>query len=490
MEPLPQPYYPNSGGLESDNECCQQIVVPPSMTQPMVIPTLPSISSIVSQENHKQYQLVKEFRECHIDSKLMSVLYSEFRVSPKKATNIYEDWVNSLWFTPTGFKKIMDSESLKKVYIPFYSYKVGYNVEFSGFVTYDSLLHTKYSYEKQNRHQQPSPKNKTPSTNSSVISGTGEINTNNFNLPLEELIKDKGVEWKKVDGYITRTVNRILLLGCNSMSLLIDDGIMNCMDIHFDFLKTTESTLGDFEKHAILEQADVLSRYEPEMVWNRDYSNYLLEKEQAMSVEYLKQQEQTLFVKNVSSNVIYNEKLFNLVYIPFYYSTYEYQDQSYSFFLNAQNGMISANRPSKLGLGKIGDLFKYTCNYISTMVGSIEPTTKIKGDELGDHDQWKVYCDSSYFICFTRSATNLFTGSSNGFFVVKNNSRIERATLRGQKRRSVKKGNIFELLPMQERTFSFKGHWCLEIIKGEVNQIEIIKINHSNGGNIYQSIKN
>ncbi|KAN0035726.1 hypothetical protein ACTA71_005014 [Dictyostelium dimigraforme] len=513
---LPQPYFPQSNNCFDDlnNQNCNDsgalslLQQPHNNYQPMAPPSssLSSQSSaIISQSNHNKYQLFKEFKEHgnNIDSKMLCVQLSEFQISPKIASNSFESWLNSLWLAPTGFKKLVDNH-LEKVYIPFYSYRVNYNVEFSGFVTYDSKLNTNALYDKFgnsnsinnniNNTNLNNDKNKRITTTTTILNKeNGEINNNGNNNNLknyEDILKDKSIKWNKVDGYITRTINRILLLACNSMDLLSDESIMNCMiSQQFDFNNVIEKSLDEFNQFAQLEQVDVLTRYEPDVVWKRDYLNHLLETEQSMSIEYLKQQEQSRFVKNVSSNIQFNEKLFSLVYIPFYYTKYEFQNQSFSFFLNAQNGVISATRP-EIGLGKIGDFLKYTQNYFSTLVGNFEPFSKCKGDDLAIIDSTKVYNTSNYFLCFARSATNFLGSSSIGHLTIRNNSKSVTATLRGQKRRGVQKGNPFTLLPLQERTFSFKGHWCFEIIDGEVNQIDVIKINPREGGSIYQSIKN
>ncbi|KAN0004399.1 hypothetical protein ACTFIZ_010551 [Dictyostelium cf. discoideum] len=534
---LPQPYFPqsnnycdcddNQNGNESALTIQQHNYQPKPIAPPSSPPSQLLSPAIISQINHNKYQLFKEFKEHNnnIDSKMLCVQLSEFQISPKTATNTFDSWLNSLWLPPTGFKKLVDNQ-LKKVYIPFYSYRVNYNVEFSGFVTYDSKLNTNALYDKygntnsiynnnnyynvnnnnnnnNNNSNNSFNNDKNKKTTSTTTTTTTTIlnkenfelynNGNNNNLNnknSEDILKDKSIKWNKVDGYITRTINRVLLLACNSMDLLSDESIMNCMvSQQFDFNNVIEKSLDEFNQFAQLEQVEVLSRYEPEVVWKRDYLNHLLETEQSMSIEYLKQQEQSKFVKNVSSTIQFNEKLFSLVYIPFYYTKYEFQNQSFSFFLNSQNGVISATRP-EIGLGKIGDFLKYTQNYFSTLVGNFEPFSKCKGDELAIIDSTKVYNTSSYFLCFSRSSTNFLGSSSIGHLTIRNNSKSITATLRGQKRRSVQKGNPFTLLPLHERTFSFKGHWCFEVIDGEVNQIDVIKINPREGGNIYQSIKN
>lgn len=519
---LPQPYFPQSNNYcdcdDNENGNDSTLTIQPKPIAPSLPSSQQPSPTIISQINHNKYQLFKEFKEHNnnIDSKMLCVQLSEFQISPKTATNTFDSWLNSLWLPPTGFKKLVDNH-LKKVYIPFYSYRVNYNVEFSGFVTYDSKLNTNALYDKYgntnstynnnnyynvnnnslNNSNNADKNKKTITSTSATILNKENVelynNGNNNNLNnknSEDILKDKSIKWNKVDGYITRTINRILLLACNSMDLLSDESIMNCMvSQQFDFNNVIEKLLDEFNQFAQLDQVEVLARYEPDVVWKRDYLNHLLETEQSMSIEYLKQQEQSKFVKNVSSTIQFNEKLFSLVYIPFYYTKYEFQNQSFSFFLNSQNGVISATRP-EIGLGKIGDFLKYTQNYFSTLVGNFEPFSKCKGDELAIIDSFKVYNTSSYFLTFSRSSTNFLGSSSIGHLTIRNNSKSITATLRGQKRRSVQKGNPFSLLPLHERTFSFKGHWCFEIIDGEVNQIDVIKINPREGGNIYQSIKN
>ncbi|KAN0022897.1 hypothetical protein ACTFIU_005638 [Dictyostelium citrinum] len=529
---LPQPYFPQSNNYcdcdnnnhqdSNDNSGALTIQLHSYQPKPIAPPSSSSqqsSSAIISQSNHNKYQLYKEFKENNnnnIDSKMLCVQLSEFQISPKTATNTFDTWLSSLWLPPTGLKKLVDNH-LEKVYIPFYSFRINYNVEFSGFVTYDSKLNTNAFYDKfgntnsvnnNNNNNFNNNNNNSNNLNNSNLNNdknkrttitilnkeNGEIynngNNNNFNKRSEDILQDKSIKWNKVDGYITRTINRILLLACNSMDLLSDESIMNCMvSQQFDFNNVIEKSLDEFNQFAQLEQVEVLTRYEPDVVWKRDYLNHLLETEQSMSIEYLKQQEQSKFVKNVSSNIQFNERLFSLVYIPFYYTKYEFQNQSFSFFLNAQNGVISATRP-EIGLGKIGDFLKYAQNYVSSLVGRFEPFSKCKGDDLAIIDSTKVYNTSSYFLCFARSSTNLLGSSSIGHLTIRNNSKSITATIRGQKRRGVQKGNPFTLLPLYERTFSYKGHWCFEIIEGEVNQIDIIKINPREGGNIYQSIKN
>ncbi|KAK5578016.1 hypothetical protein RB653_002966 [Dictyostelium firmibasis] len=543
---LPQPYFPQTNNYDYDylnnddfskeggtaltiiqhqnqqqqqqqNYHQQKPIAPPSSL--ISQQSTASCSQMISQSNHNKFQLFKEFKENtnNIDSKMLCVQLSEFQISPKTATNSFDLWLNSLWLPPTGFKKLVDNH-LEKVYIPFYSYRISYNVEFSGFVTYDSKLNTNAFYDKfgntnsvnnnnnnnnNNNHNNHNNNNgntsnlnydKNKRTSVTILnkenSSENNVGNNNNLKNYEDILKDKSIKWNKVDGYITRTINRILLLACNSMDLLSDESIMNCMaSQQFDFNNVIEKTLEEFNEFSQLEQINVLARYEPDSVWKRDYLNHLLETEQSMSIEYLKQQEQSKFVKNVSSNIQFNEKMFSLIYIPFYYTKYEYQNQSFSFFLNAQNGVISATRP-EIGLGKIGDFLKYTQNYFSTLVGYLEPFSKCKGGDLATIDSTKVYNDSSYYLCFARSSTNFLGSSSIGHLTLRNNSSLITATLRGQKRRGILKGNPFTLLPLHERTFSFKGHWCFEIIEGEVNQIDVIKINPREGGSIYQSIKN
>eukprot|EP01133_Synstelium_polycarpum_P017003 gene17003-20233_t len=372
------------------------------------------------------------------------IRYAEFVLDSKAASDAYSQWRNSLWFTPTGFKKQV-GPSLEKTYMPFYAFNVTYQVHFSGAVTYVC-------------------------TSADTSSSPSKVHVH---LP-----HAADATKKMESGFISRTVNKILLSASNDLRDYEDQKVL------IDFNRVKMATRLDFTSHCTFDHVRQGSCVGEKQVWATHRAKVEVQ-EQDNAAIYLRNQEQTDHVDNVSSRVQVIDISASLYYIPFYSSSYEFDGRTYHFHINAHNGQTFAMRPS-IGAGKAGDLYKFVRNYFTTLAGVRESLANKRGTELALADGAEVYDHSHYYLLWPRSDTTLFSSSAVGFVTIKSHSNSP-ILVRGQKRRGYFKGLPTLLAPHSETTYSYKGHWCVEVLEGDHSLLEITYYS-INGGASYPNI--
>ncbi|GAM26785.1 hypothetical protein SAMD00019534_099600 [Acytostelium subglobosum LB1] len=388
---------------------------------------------------------------------------AHFGISMDNATKLYEEWLNGLWFTPTGFKRQVGVDTLQKLYIPFYSFRAVYNVYFQGNVSYND----NWIQPTNNNGKLIIP---------SVTPSQQQQQQSVASVATAAILPSKRPPTKaREQGFITRTVNRIFLCASNS----IDWQEYQDIRVLFDFNNVDAVSVSDFKIRLHQENANEAMRVVEEVVWARHKSRIEVE-EQANALAYLVNQEQTPHIDNVSSNVQFLSCFATLYYVPFYHASYNFEDKTYSFFVDGQNGQVFATRPN-YGLGKIGDAVKGVKNYFGMIFGVQEQVQKKRGAELASEDGTHVYTKDNYFVTWPRSATGLFSGYVPGWLTIRNKS-SRPVTIRAQKRRGARKGAPIELGICQERSFTYKGHLCIEVLDGDYTAIGITYFS-TTGGN-------
>eukprot|EP01132_Coremiostelium_polycephalum_P005620 gene5620-6994_t len=388
------------------------------------------------------------------------IIYSEFRVTPDQAMDAFKDWIDKMWFTPTGFKKQMDLNSLTKKFVPFYCFQIVYKVKYQGQVSYGH----------------------------SNNCGNSSNHGNNANVNGYSRIEH---------GEIVKKKDKIMLLGCRGIVNDEEAAILANIGSHYDFNDTLKKPLSQFESESVFDHIELVTRNSADDVWesskfiDRKINEIEMDKAQDYLREQLSLTDPTIKSTGCSVTAIDLEsKRYMLYYLPFYYKTYRDQGHTYPIYISGQDAHMYSIRPG-YGLGKLGDVFKHTRNLLSSTFGFREPISKFTGGDLATVDGTTTYDIDCRYLCWGRSTPKLLNSSGSvGWVKIKNTNKSMSYEITGQKRRGSFKSFPITMPPNSEKTFSYKGHWCFEL--KDVDSENWLKIESFSpeGGESFPSITN
>ncbi|EFA83746.1 hypothetical protein PPL_02813 [Heterostelium album PN500] len=408
----------------------------------------PLVDSCNSNNNNHLVLYNNNNNQCYFNNSKL-ILYdtfvkvAQYRITSQEAAHAFETW--------------KQRPETNKIYIPFYCFHSTYTVNFQGLVYYQNGG-TEITMNGSGGISNIDPAKRQPQQQQQQLVVATPKGGNHVNKSLER-------------GSIRRTIAKIFLCG----SSMDDWKDYQDIRVFFDFNRVDQMTMSEFKEKCQFQHARESSRLSHDSVWANHISKIQVD-EQSNAASYLCSQEQTATVENVSSDIEFDQTVATLFYVPFYHHSYVFDNKHYSFFIDGQSGQIFATRP-EVGLGKLGDLVKGVKNYFGMYLWQ-EQIQRKRGSELNIEDNVDVYAKENYFIMWPRSANGLLSGNLQGWLTIRNRSNRP-ITFRGQKRRGYTKGNPITLQPRAEQSYSYKGHWCMEVIDGDYQNLEIIHLNTS-----------
>eukprot|EP01117_Protostelium_nocturnum_P014794 TRINITY_DN5665_c0_g1_i1.p1 TRINITY_DN5665_c0_g1~~TRINITY_DN5665_c0_g1_i1.p1 ORF type:complete len:427 (+),score=114.54 TRINITY_DN5665_c0_g1_i1:98-1378(+) len=355
----------------------------------------------------------------------------QFSITPAQAEEKHREWVKSLHFTPTGFVKAAVAPKFKRMLVPFLQGSVSFTATCEGSIE---------------RHLQ----------NQVTMQETCVFD------PFRDTHSDTHSNM-----FFCSDMNPEIRAICEKME---KNWIISDKTVSYNALNVLRAT-GDF----------VGESETAEKVWERVFPQIRQRELEVLTRQY---HEQRKIVKNLRiSTINFTQSSMRIIYLPIYYGTFSVNpNEVHRFVVNGQNGTCFGERPS-YGLGKMGDVYKGAVNLLSTITHSnqSEAPTLMNGKKLALKDEFNVYNENGYYLTFPRSDYWLLK-ESTGTIGLYNNGDFP-IEIRSQKRRGAHRGPVYEMKPKERSGFDFKGHWVIEVMRGNPNDLFIEHVSTSGGNN-------
>lgn len=223
-----------------------------------------------------------------------------FFIDDRKANQAFQTWTKGLWFAPNNFKKAtLNTDHLKGVYIPFW--------------TFDAQMHVRYSGERGTYYYE----NERVSVQ---VNGKTEYRTKQV----------RKTRWQPVSGQVNGFIDDTLVIASENRKVNVDGKVSNwdlSKTVPFDskYLAgyiTEKYTIPLNKGHLEAEkQADhIAKRWSMRDIGGDTQRIHHCEKE-------------------------LSEETFKHILLPLYISAYTYADKTYKFEINGQTGSLSGDRP-------------------------------------------------------------------------------------------------------------------------------------------------
>jgi len=349
-----------------------------------------------------------------------------FSKTEKDCESIFYEWVSSLYLAPTGFKKAAQP-TFKRYYAPFLcgslTATVSYQAQIGRHQHNHHTHHEELLWDVQNGYQ--------------IIP-----------FPEISMCSDSSLETRTMVEHLSSWDISPKSITYNSLEVLQNTGyaIGNSVPLEEMWGKYTEphiKRLAQDRCHRQLEEQK--GRYIKEFTLNR--------------LEY----------QNANTFIIF---------LPVFMGTYYSEHQAFQFIVNGQNGTYYAERPP-YGAGKFGDVMKGVGNWFGYVTGAKnEQVILLSGKELLQKDNHRVYDEHSYYLVFSRSdpmAVGFITITNNGSYPIE---------VQAQKRRGVAKGCVVTIPARSTETYDYKGHWCLQIVRGNPKDVTVDRVETRGGGTL------
>lgn len=219
-----------------------------------------------------------------------------FQIAQKKAHQIFQEWVKSLWFAPNNLKKAtLDPQNTKGLYAPYW--------------TFDAQLYADYTGQRGEYYY----------VTKTVGSGKNR-----------RTVQERKTRWYPASGYVSGFVDDTLTKASNQKSGIIPKKIERW---NLKLLRPFDTSfLSGFitEKYTIPlksghEQAEKVARQIADTWSRRDIGGD---------------------TQNIHSlEVKLSEETFKHILLPVYISAYTFKSKRYNFFVNGQSGKLSGQRP-------------------------------------------------------------------------------------------------------------------------------------------------
>ncbi|WP_291723803.1 hypothetical protein [Bernardetia sp.] len=220
-----------------------------------------------------------------------------FNIDQKNASNLFKEWVSSLWFAPNDLKKRAElTEKLKGMYIPYW--------------TFDSQTDSRYHGMRGDYYY----------TTESYTDSDGNHQTRQV----------RHTRWSPVSGRIDHFFDDTLVLASHSLARNYVDKLEP-----WDLEKLTgydERYLSGFQTETY--QVDLKNGFDIAKDKMQTQIRNLVSRD-------IGGDEQR--IENVQTD--YNDITFKHILLPLWISAYRYQDKVYRFLVNARTGEVQGERP-------------------------------------------------------------------------------------------------------------------------------------------------
>eukprot|EP01112_Ceratiomyxa_fruticulosa_P023269 TRINITY_DN8822_c0_g1_i1.p1 TRINITY_DN8822_c0_g1~~TRINITY_DN8822_c0_g1_i1.p1 ORF type:complete len:467 (-),score=77.65 TRINITY_DN8822_c0_g1_i1:16-1311(-) len=351
------------------------------------------------------------------------VMSGPFIITLDTAQSVVEEQIASMWFLPTGFKKLFKCPPLEKHLVPYYLFNVLVQTEVKAKV-----------------------------------------------LPRQPAVPHSprtAPEWKDVNTNYTDVLSNILVCGTSSPKDRDLVRQLEPLDIPTTLIPHVQSL--STEKSYLPVNIKELLPYN--VVWRQEGEGRAKAAVETKAENVIKTQEHAEGVKDTVVQSTFSNLTYQLIYLPFYSTSYVYDSKMYKILIDAQKAGVFVERPG-YGLGKVGDVVKGTKNLVFTLLNWKSDVAVILGEKLGIEDGCPgLYTELNAFLVFPRSDSYLLTQSIGTVTVLNNGA--ESVDVIGQKRRGARRGNIVTIPSKSEMKFDYRGEWCIEIIRGRWEDIVI-----------------
>ena len=223
-----------------------------------------------------------------------------FFIDEKKANSAFKSWANGLWFAPNKFKKAtLNTDHLKGVYIPFWTFDANMHVEYSG-------ERGTYYYETQRVRVQVN--GKTQYRNQQV----------------------RKTRWVPASGQVNGFIDDTLVIASEKRKVNVDAKVSN-----WDLSKTRPF------------DPKYLAGYITEKYTIPLNKGHLEADKKAEQIAVLWSKQDiggdTQRVHHCRKEL--SEETFKHILLPLYISAYQYAGKTYKFEINGQTGSLSGERP-------------------------------------------------------------------------------------------------------------------------------------------------
>lgn len=223
-----------------------------------------------------------------------------FQIDAKKATLIFKNWVNSLWFAPDKLKRAaLDTEGLHGLYVPYWTFDANLYASYQG-------QRGDYYYEKQTYRTKEGKQ-------------TRQV---------------RKTRWRSASGSVNGFIDDILI----NASQKKQNAIPN---------KVTFWNL----KEMVIFNSKYLSGFVTEKytISLKEGHHQSFQEAKNIAYNWIRQDIGGDTQRIDHANIKLSEETFKHILLPVYVSTYRFGGKDYHFYINGQTGVISGIRPYSFG---------------------------------------------------------------------------------------------------------------------------------------------
>eukprot|EP00727_Mastigamoeba_balamuthi_P011240 m51a1_g6739 putative eukaryotic translation initiation factor 3 (1274) ;mRNA; f:221517-226141 len=169
-----------------------------------------------------------------------------------------------------------------------------------------------------------------------------------------------------------------------------------------------------------------------------------------------------------------------LLYMPVYRYRYMHDGKEYIFMVNGQSGANHGDRPYG-----VGSFPRTLAKFLTGAVFSVNGTRVevVTGSKLTDIDQVPSGCyDPGAFYVVPPPSDQFLLAAATGCVELKNARGSAPVVLQAQWRGSRSLGRTYRLKPGESSVFDYSGSWCLKLLDGSPEQLDILRCETSGGG--------
>jgi len=219
-----------------------------------------------------------------------------FQIDQKKAHQIFQKWVKSLWFAPNKLKKAtLDPQNTKGLYAPYW--------------TFDAQLLATYTGQRGNYYY----------VTKTVGSGSKK-----------KTVRERRTRWRPVSGTVKGFVDDTLTKASNQKNGIIPKSIA------FWNLKLLQSYNSKFLAGFVTEKYTIplINGHQQAKIVAQTIANNWAKRKIGGDTQRIS-----------TINVTLSEETFKHILLPVYISSYKFKEKQYNFFVNGQSGKLAGKRP-------------------------------------------------------------------------------------------------------------------------------------------------
>lgn len=257
------------------------------------------------EENYKSLHCVYcsqplIIEDAHNEEWILPGAVLPFQLDQQKSYQVFKKWVNGLWFAPNNLKKAaLDPQRTKGLYVPYW--------------TFDAQLYARYRGEQGTYYYET--EHYTTTENGKSVSKTRQV---------------RKTRWRSASGNVNGFVDDTLISASKQRNNQIPEKIA-----HWN-LKALVPFNSKYLAGYITEKYTL-----PLTDGHRKSKN----EAERIATRWAKQDIGGDTQRVHQIDVQLSEETFKHILLPVFISSYQYNGQSYKFFINGQTGAISGKRP-------------------------------------------------------------------------------------------------------------------------------------------------